>query len=82
MILVCRAQRHCAGIIGDVYRGVIEGDTRDVEIVETFSDLAQLVFVFLVVECGPHRFNRLIALSLTLLRHKKSLTWSLLLYVV
>ena len=48
-------------------------NTDNVEVIETFSDLAKLVFILLVVQSGSHRFNRLVSFCLSVLWHEKRL---------
>ena len=48
-------------------------DSHQVEIVESFCNLAQLVLVLLIVECRTHGLYRLVPLGLALLRHEQDL---------
>ena len=48
-------------------------DPHDVEVVETFGNLAQLVLVLLVVEGCAHGLNRLVPFGLAVLWHEQGL---------
>lgn len=48
--------------------------SHEVEVVETFSNLAQLVLVLFVVQRRSNGLDRLVALSLAVLRHQNDLT--------
>jgi len=77
-----RDATHSSGCLRSRHRCKVTICSHKIEIVESFGYFAQLILVLLVVERGANWLDRLVALSLAILRHEYDLILFTIIYVI